>query len=218
MNSYIAIILGIFGIGLGLLIPDINNQIIIFKNKKRTIATINGSFSTRFWGFTVILNGLLWTYTGIRFQTIFIAILVSAIFTVAILISVVDLQIRLIPNELVLLLFCLSIPFQVLFFGWIALFSAFICMVVVGLVFSFVGRVVGLEQVGAGDVKLAAVMGLVLGYPNITIGLIGMSAGLLIFCSIGLAVKRLKLHSLFPFAPFIMLGTTSALIYLIENI
>lgn len=217
MDIYTAIIFGILGIGLGLIIPDIANQIIIHKSKKVSLEATTKSFHRNVWGFLVILNGLLWLYAGIRVENTFAAILVSLMFTTAILISVVDLQIRLIPNGLVLLMFGLSIPFQIFFFSWVELLCALLCMVAVGLMFSFVGRLVGFEQVGAGDVKLAAVMGLTLGYPNIMVALIGMSVALIIFCSIGLALKKMTLHSLFPFAPFILFGTAFALIYLIEN-
>ncbi|MEA4986882.1 MAG: A24 family peptidase [Anaerovorax sp.] len=218
MNILVAITFGVFGIGIGLILPDITNQIIRYKNKKRTIEIINRSFNKKFWAFIIVLNGLLWTYSGMRIENSYIAVLISFIFTVAILIAVIDMQIRLIPNELVLLLFCLSIPFQLLFFGWKALFYAFICMVLLGFAFVFIGRILGLEQVGAGDVKLAAVMGLLLGYPNITVALIGMSIGILFFCGIGLITKKLTLSSFFPFAPFLMFGTISTFIYLIEQI
>lgn len=218
MNIYIIIIFGILGIGIGFLIPDTSDRIVIYKNKKRYIETITCDFNSNTWELTLILNGLLWVYVGIRLENIFTALLVSILFTVAILISIIDLRIRLIPNELVLFMFCLGILFQILYFGWMELLSAFICMAAVGTVFTLVGRFVGYNQVGAGDVKLAATMGLVLGYPSIMIALIGMSAALLIYCFLGLALKKLTMHSMFPFAPFIMFGMICSLIYIVGKI
>jgi leader peptidase (prepilin peptidase)/N-methyltransferase len=63
------------------------------------------------------------------------------------------------------------------------------------------------KWIGFGDVKLAVLLGLILGWPNILIGLflsylIGgiMGTGLIIFC-------KKKAKSEVPFAPFLITGT-----------
>lgn len=211
-NMAITITFGILGIGTGIAIPAISDRIIAYKNQKRNIEAVGLTLGVKSRGIVAVLNGLLWFYAGIGSENIITALLVSILFTAAILISVIDMQIRLIPNELILLLLCLGISFQIFYFGWSALLSALLCMTVIGLVFILVGRFVGFEQVGGGDVKLAAAIGLVLGYPQIKIALIGMSAALLFYCIGGLAVKKLTAHSAFPFAPFIMFGTICALL------
>jgi leader peptidase (prepilin peptidase)/N-methyltransferase len=216
MNIYITIIFGILGIASGIAIPVISDRMVIYKSPKKDSGNIPRGLDIKTRGLVVILNGLLWIYAGIRLENMVTAFLVSLLFTVALLISVIDMQIRLIPNELVLLMICLGVPFQILYFGWTAFAYAFICMIAVGLVFTLVGKLVGFEQVGAGDIKLAAAIGLVLGYPLIKIALIGMSAALLVFCLGGLAVKRMTIHSAFPFAPFIMFGTICALTFIID--
>lgn len=216
MNIYITIIFSILGIALGIAIPIICNKVIIYKKRKTNVETIARRFDIKVRVLVAILNGGLWMYAGIRLENTLLAILVSLLFTVTLLISAIDLQIRLIPNELVLLLLCLGIPFQLLYFGWLAVLTSFICMIAVGLMFTLAGKLVGFDQVGAGDVKLAAAMGLVVGYPTIKIALIGMSAALLVFCLGGLAMKKLTTHSTFPFAPFIVFGTICALIYTID--
>lgn len=215
MDLYITIILGILGIGAGIAIPVVSNQIILYKYKQTNLKGKFGRVTIEIWVLVAITNGLLWIYAGSRLENIFTALLVSLLFTVAILISIIDLQVRLIPNDLVLLMICLGGPFQILYFGWMAPLYAFICMITVGFVFALVGKLVGLHQVGAGDVKLAGTIGWVLGYPHIKIALIWMSAALLIFCLGGLTMKKVTMHSVFPFAPFIMFGTICALIDII---
>lgn len=216
MNSYTAIIFGISGVCFGIAIPAISDRIVIYKSQKREFETPARSQDQRVRIFLALLNGFLWTYMGYKLDDTFTAFMISMLFTAAILISVIDLRIRLIPNELVLLVICLGIFFQINYFGWMALLYASFCMVLVGFLFVFVGRIVGFEKVGAGDIKLIAAMGLVLGYPNIKTALIGMSLALLVFCIGGLALKKLTLYSTFPFAPFIMLGAAGALIHLIQ--
>jgi len=216
MNFYFPTVLAILGVGLGIDIPHICDKIIAYKNRKKNIeiASIrsDGAIMSSLF---ILVNGVLWAFAGLGLENTLIALLVSLLFTVAILILLIDLRIRLIPNELVLIMFCLGLAFQIIYYGWSALLPALICMVVVGGIFIIVGGLVGLNQVGAGDVKLAAVMGLTLGYPNITIALIAMSIALLAFCFSGLLIKKLTIHSTFALAPFMMLGTISALLYLV---
>ncbi|MHC1721564.1 MAG: prepilin peptidase [Aminipila sp.] len=214
VDIYIMIIFGILGIGTGVAIPAISNKIIILKNHK-TMNLYRG-FEINNSRLIAVLNGILWMYAGIKLENAFIAFLVSLIFTVAILISVIDLQIRLIPNELIILITSLGITFQIIKFGWMSILYSFFCMVAVGFFFILAARIVGFEQVGAGDIKLIAAIGLLLGYPYIKIALIGMSIALLIFCLGGLTMKKLTVRSTFAFAPFIMFGTICTLIYIIN--
>lgn len=213
-----AINFSISGIGLGIAIPAISNRIVFYKEQKRNLKTDVQNLDKKVYGFLAVLNGLLWIYAGMMLDNTFIAILTAMISTVAILIAAIDMRIRLIPNELVLLMLCLGMLFQIILFGWVALLYACFSMAAIGLVFVIVGRLLGFEQVGAGDVKLSAAIGLVLGYPHIKIALIGMSAALLVFCLGGLAVKKLNMQSTFPFAPFMMFGTVCALINIIGEI
>lgn len=215
MNIYLTVIFGILGISFGMVIPHISNGFVTYKKLRNNSEVVVKNCDIRAVGLVVVLNGVLWIYAGSKTENIFIALLVSLLFTVAILISLIDLKIRLIPNELVVFILFLGAVFQILYFGWMAFLYALICMVAVGCMFIMAGRLVGLEQVGAGDVKLAAAMGLILGYPDIKIGLIGMSGALIAFCLGGMTIKKLTMYSFFPLAPFIMFGTICSLIYII---
>jgi leader peptidase (prepilin peptidase)/N-methyltransferase len=72
--------------------------------------------------------------------------------------------------------------------------------------FLIVALVLGFETVGAGDVKLSGAMGFVLGYPLILYGVLAMCGAIVAFCVAGMALCRLTLKSLLPFAPFMMFG------------
>ncbi len=66
---------------------------------------------------------------------------------------------------------------------------------------------------GFGDVKLAILMGLILGWPNILLGLfLGFLFGAII--GIGLIIfRRKKMKSEIPFGPFLAGGTLVALLW-----
>lgn len=66
---------------------------------------------------------------------------------------------------------------------------------------------------GFGDVKFVIFMGFFLGFPNIIVGLfisflLGAIIGLLL-----IAVKKKKIKSQVPFAPFLIIGTLVAYFY-----
>ncbi|PIZ70940.1 hypothetical protein COY07_05865 [Candidatus Peregrinibacteria bacterium CG_4_10_14_0_2_um_filter_43_11] len=60
---------------------------------------------------------------------------------------------------------------------------------------------------GGGDIRIGAIMGALLGWPDILTGLfLGYLFGAL-FSLIGIAIKKLTRKSHIPFAPFLLLGT-----------
>ena len=87
-----------------------------------------------------------------------------------------------------------------------ALLTALICMLVLAMLYLFVGFILGMDKIGAGDVKLAGVMGLILGHPAIVTAILFMSLSIILYCVIGIWIKKLTLISMFPFAPFMMFG------------
>ena len=80
------------------------------------------------------------------------------------------------------------------------------------IVFTVLGLIIGLNKIGAGDVKLAGLMGLALGYPHILYALLIMSIALIGYSLVGMAIGKLTHVSMFAFAPFLMLGLVSGLI------
>jgi len=162
-----------------------------------------------------LLNAVVWAFAALRIGDPFSALFIALLMTVAIIIAVIDLRIRMIPNELVLIVMVLGVLFQLIHFGAGRMIPAAVSMIALMVLLIVVAAIVGFEKVGAGDVKLIAAMGLALGYPDILSALYIMSLALGIYCVIGCATMKLTKASMFPFAPFIMLGMSSSLIFMI---
>lgn len=211
MNIIGAIILGIAGAILGFMIPKIIKYFVFSKKKAEYVVPdyIDSlSFKLVFW----LINAAAWILSGLMVGNIIIALLAAVLISIAIIITAVDLLIRIIPNYLVLAMLIAGVVFQVSTNGLPGLLYALICGVVMMAVFTAVAGVVGFGGVGAGDVKLAGAMGLALGYPQILTAMIIMAAVLIVYSLGGLLTKKLTLKSTFPFAPFMMAGMVFVLI------
>lgn len=212
MNTVLSLIFGFIGLITGYFIIDVSFKII--ENKKRNVnIEINRFFYTKWFRLLIcICNGIIWALIGRYNVNAFASILVSLQITVGIMIAFIDLNIRIIPNELVLSIIILGILFQMVSYGIMAILPAFICMIIMMVVFVSVASFVGFGKVGAGDVKFAGAMGMALGYPLIVISVFGMSAMLFVFIISGLAMKKIALASMIPLAPFMVFGFITALI------
>lgn len=217
MNGFVAAALGLAGVGLGFFTPDISQKIALHKCKKsdKELAEDKRYTSILLKLIFCILNASVWALAGIYMENLFAAILLSILFSAAVMITVLDLHIRIIPNELVLVMLAVGIAFQAVQFGFKALAFAALTMLIIMIVFTLLAGITGFGMVGAGDVKLAGAMGLALGYPNIFTALIVMAAALLIYSLGGLLLKKLTLRSTFPLAPFLMSGMVIALLCII---
>lgn len=142
-----------------------------------------------------------------------------AMWSVSIVLFLIDFRVRLLPNMLLGPLFLLGVLLQGVTNGPMGLLRGLICMAAVMAVFLALGSVMGLSSaVGAGDVKLAGVMGMALGYPAVLPGIAIMTAILLIFCLAGLALKKITLKSMIPFGPFLLPGLMGGILWLLWSI
>ena len=216
MNIYLAVIFLLAGMALGLEVPDIAQRIVLYKCRKKNSVTAKDSrYTTALLKLGLfILNGSAWCLSGLLAEHFGAAILISFLFTTAILIAIIDLRIRIVPNELLLVMVAAGIAFQAVQFGHMAILTSILCMIAMIIFFTVVAGIVGFDKVGAGDVKLAGAMGLALGYPNIITALIIMSAVFFIYTFTGLMLKKLTLKSMLPFAPFMMTGMVFAMAYM----
>ena len=130
--------------------------------------------------------------------------------SLAIVVTLVDMKIRLIPNEIVIGIFVLGILFRFLEEGVTGLLNSFIAfLIVLGLllltsaVTFLIRRTFG---AGAGDLKLMAVIAVAAGIPGVLYFLIGMSVALIIYVIYGTLTKKLTLGSAFPMSGPIMAG------------
>ena len=213
MNIFKIIVFGIVGLVIGYKIPDISDKIIKYKRPETNIDENNFLDSNIMRVMIVAVTAVLWVLSGSINNTI-IGLLISAQITIGIIIAYIDVKIRIIPNELVLAMVVLGIIFQILNYGFKALIGAAITMVVMMAVFTAVAGFVGFGKVGAGDVKLAGAMGIALGYPLIVTAIGVMAVSLLVFILSGMALKKIYLSTMLPFAPFMITGYITAFVLL----
>lgn len=136
-------------------------------------------------------------------------ILITFVFVV---LTFYDFLYKEVPDEIVLPAFLISF----LFLGISGVYSFANLAIGVGipvlffsiLFFGSKGR-----WLGGGDIRIGALMGALLGWPNILIGLfLGYFLGA-IFSLAGIATKIFNRKSLIPFAPFLLIGTYIAIFW-----
>lgn len=217
MITEYSIFLGIFGLLTGYCFPQLAQRIITYK-----YSSGNGFAGELLWmpnlAFSIvtsIINAAGWTVVSCFSRSPFTTFLFSSLWTLAILIAVIDLKTHKIPNEMVLCVMILGSSFQLFSGGGKGLFYAALSMLAVMASFTLLAGAMGFRSVGAGDIKLAGAMGLTLSYPYILHGLIGMSLLMALYCITGIVLKKLTLKSMLPFAPFMMAGMAYAMIVIL---
>lgn len=213
MKLFLTIIIGIAGLIIGYKVPEFSQRIMQYKKGKDYTGIGKESFNIMM--LLCLLNGLIWGYSFYQLDNILYATIIAVLTTLGLIIAYIDVKIRIIPNELVLAILILGIVFQITYFGFTDLLGAAISMIVMMVVFTAVAGFVGFGKVGAGDVKLAGVMGLSLGYPLIVMAIGIMAVVLLIFILSGMALKKIYLSTMLPFAPFMIIGYIFALLTLV---
>lgn len=208
-----AVIYGVTGLLTGWKIPELSLKIMEYKRKEIELNKILYSKTAKY--IICLFNGAVWALAGLNIDNPIIALLIAVQITICVIIAFIDINIRIIPNECVLLIVVVGVVFQLMNYGLKALLPAIVSMVVMMVVFTSVAAFVGFGKVGAGDVKLAGAMGLALGYPLIITG-VGIMAGVLLgFIAVGMALKKIALATMLPLAPFITAGYAGVLITLL---
>lgn len=213
MEIFVIVVCGLLGTAFGYIIPDIAQRIVLYKCRLKNIELPAKPCYTSIYiklGLCV-LNGAAWVLSGLLTEHLPETVLISFLFSTAVLVTIIDIRIRIVPNELLLVMIVFGVAFQAVKFGFAAIAISVLCMIAMMVFFTVVAGFIGFDKVGAGDVKLAGAMGLVLGYPNIISALIIMCAGFALFSLIGIATRKLTMKSMLPFAPFMMVGMVVAL-------
>lgn len=159
------------------------------------------------------LNGivylLIWYTYGLTLQSFFAAILLSVLVVVAF----IDIQQKIIPNSLVLVLLVLgvlhavyqSVCFGIDWYYWvIGFFAASVPLFLLMLIYP--------DGMGGGDVKLMAAAGVFLG-PKILLALFTGAIYGGIFAIFLLAFRKGTMKSEIPFGPFLSLGIFTTVIF-----
>ena len=148
------------------------------------------------------LQPLFWLTVGILLVMIFVA----------------DILYLLIPDITVLLLLAITILYRMgLILAGIMqptdLYNSLLAMVLVFLFFASLWFFTGGRGMGLGDVKLVVPLSLLLGWPNIIVGLFvafisGAVAGVVL-----IVLGKRKMGQVIPFGPFLVTGTVVALTF-----
>ncbi len=151
---------------------------------------------------TALLFVALYLQFGLTFYSVF-QIIVSCCLIV---VFVYDAQRQLIPDEMLLAIVFVTIIYyisQYKFFDFTnILIAIFIPILLTGaIVFLSKGK-----GMGIGDIKLSAVLGLVLGYPNILIALFVAFVVGAIYGIIAIIAGKNKLKDAIAFGPFLIIG------------
>ncbi len=145
-------------------------------------------------------------YLGLTWE----ALAMSVLFSVLLVLSMIDISHQIIPNKILIFLFMLSLPYVLLISrtyveSIIGFFSASGLLYIIALLAK--------GQMGGGDIKLMAVCGFVLGWQNILLALmLGSIVGAVvgIFLLISGVVKK---KQLIPFGPYLSIGIMIAALF-----
>ena len=216
---YKLIIFAIIGLYIGYIIPKLSLKLIEYKKKTKNIDNQEAQlFDSRINILIILFNGAAWCFTAYTAESLFAAVLISVQISLGIIFAYIDIKIRIIPNELILVLLALGITYQMFNYGLEGILGSIICMVFIMIVFTALATFMGLGKVGAGDVKLAGAIGFALGYPSVVTAMGAMAAVLLGYILIGLALRKIRLTTMLPLAPFLVAGYIFALVTFTVNL
>lgn len=137
-------------------------------------------------------------------------ILTSLLALIAILGMRIDQKIRIIPNELVLVVIAIGFTHQMINKGLRGVISGILALFLTAIIFflsaSITRMLSGKIGVGAGDIKLAMAISIYTGMEDIFTFLLGMVIFLIIYLIIGLYTRSIYMGSTFPMATQIMGG------------
>lgn len=160
-------------------------------------------------------TALLWVLAALRFHQVPVAIAYALFFTVLVALSVIDLELQLLPNKITLpssaasvvilgaLAFAYDEPGQLL---WAvasgAGYALFLAIVLIGF-----ELVAGKAGMGGGDVKLALLLGMWVGFLNPLLVLYALIAASVVGLAVGLGYLLVRRKSMpYPFGPWLAVG------------
>jgi len=152
-----------------------------------------------------LLTGVLFSIVvykyGFNLSGLFYCLFVAAL----IVVTFIDLDHFLIPNNVVLTMLVMGLGFHI-FVGAFSPLNVFLAFVGAGLFFLLL-YVISRGGLGGGDVKLAAVLGLWLGWPDTALAIfLGSLIGSIIGITL-IALRIKKRKEPIPYGPYLVLGT-----------
>lgn len=208
----------IYGGALGTLAALALNRIAIFQIKQRTqeaskIEAVKNTAVIVAW---VLLSGVLFAVSFLRYSDTAQRLEAVAYISVAIAIGIVDLDIKKIPNSSVLALLIIRTVAIVYAIATGVPVKETLIPSLIGLAAGFIlyqlPMLVGVP-IGTGDVKYSAAIGYCLGVFGFLQASLIMAAGLLIFLVYLLATKKGSLKTSVPMGPYLSLGAVITVLF-----
>ena len=171
-----------------------------------------------------LTNTVLWVLAGVRFGASVEVIPYAVLFSVLLALSVIDLELYILPNKITypsILVSLVAIPVLSIAFGdnpksliegaligGIG-FAGFLLLIL--LMWELIMRK---EGMGMGDVKLAVLLGLWLGWLDPILTLMALIASSLIGLLVGVVIFAIRKESRpFPFGPWLALGSVLVILF-----
>jgi leader peptidase (prepilin peptidase) / N-methyltransferase len=163
------------------------------------------------WMAASLVNGLGWLLAWAASPGTMEAVDLGLTISAAIILTIIDIRIRVIPNELVAALLCLWVALSLMEQGLAALPGRLAGLLTALALFALAVLVGGKgKKLGGGDVKLAAVAGFAAGFPGVLAAVLLMALAALMTGGAGMLLGRMGRKTPMPFAGFIMGGLAGA--------
>jgi leader peptidase (prepilin peptidase)/N-methyltransferase len=162
---------------------------------------------------TGILFLLLFLTFGLSWGLIFYLI----VFSLLIVVFVYDIKTQMVPEIFVWIALALA-SLGGWYFGEFTFLSAIIGSLIAGGFLGFLVYFSKEQWMGAGDVKIGVILGLLTGYPNVLVALFaafvfGSIVGIILILSKQKTIDRQSLKLTIPFAPFLILGILFSMVW-----
>lgn len=210
MNPLVALLMGVIGFGLGLLVESAADRFVQRYRPEHAAKARSWRRPAHFRLLCALTVGALFTIFGLRYHVDWQLIGYAAMAWLFILLAIIDLKYRIIPNPLILVVLVitllvnvlvLQLPLERLLIGAVFAFGIFYAVATL--------RPGGL---GMGDVKLSALIGLTFGFPSVLWVLIVSAGASAVTIVTLLTLRRQRLGDSIPYAPFLCLGALVMLV------
>ena len=212
------IIGGAAGAILGYFAPRLTAEVVAYKCRQRGKDLPENEFPKWVKPVCALIMGLFSALTLIgadgpllHVKALFVIFFAAA----ALVISMTDCAIHLIPNEGVLLLLVMGLAYRLLFDGWSGLLNALCALGLAILIFGGSSAIFYVWKhqsgMGAGDLKYVFVIAIIVGTAGAVNFLLGMAAAILAYVLIGMQLYWFRLTDYFPMAAHLSCGFLLAL-------
>lgn len=203
-------VFAVLGLIIGFYLPFLAKKINIYKLKNYDRKYESKYEYKKFIPFITGILLSIFSFLGTLIYPLFTMILVFILLILGITIALVDMKIRIIPNELVLLLFVIGLAFRIKEDGIKGILNSLIALLIVIAILAIASIITytlkGDIGAGAGDFKLMLAISVVTGFPGLTYFLIGLAISLIAYFIHGIIRKKITLTKTFPMAGPIIVG------------